>query len=374
MPWKEVSTMALRHEFVHLANQDGANVRELSRRFGISPTTAYKWLNRYDEQGSDGLRDQSRKPQNSPRQTDPAMERLVLELRKEHPAWGGRKLRARLIHQGIPDVPSASTITAILKRHDLIDPAQSPKHTRWQRFEREEPNELWQIDFKGHFPLQHGRCYPLTVLDDHSRYSLGVRACGNEREKTAWQQLEEIFRRHGLPQQITLDNGNPWRDLEGYSRFSVRLIRLGIRVSHSRPFHPQTQGKDERFHRTLKAELLQYRTLRSLQECQREFDRWRHVYNHERPHQGIGLAVPASRYRPSPRSYPQQLEPIEYGPDDIVRKVQSGGVVHLFNRTIKVGKAFRGYPVAIRPTLTDGVFTVYFCHQPIARLDVRNAK
>jgi len=180
MPWKEVSRMSQRREFVMLARAQGANMRALCRHFGISPTTGYKWLWRYRERNEDGLVDLPRRPYHSPFRTAAEVERTVLAAREAHPAWGARKLRAWLLAKGHEWMPSPSTITAILKRHGRIDPAEGLTHRPWQRFERQTPNELWQMDFKGHFPLTRGRCHPLTVLDDHSRFALGLQACGNE--------------------------------------------------------------------------------------------------------------------------------------------------------------------------------------------------
>jgi hypothetical protein len=170
-----------------------------------------------------------------------------------------------------------------------------------------------------------------------------------------------------------MDNGSPWgQDVDHpYTPLTVWLLRLGVGVSHGRPYHPQTQGKDERFHQTLKAEVLQGRLFRDLPDAQRAFDAWRPVYNFERPHEALGLATPSSRYRPSLHPFPETLPAIEYGPGDQVRKVQAGGEISWHRRTIKVGNAFRGYPVALRPTLVDGVWDVFFCRHQIKTLDLR---
>ncbi len=373
MPWEEVSIMSQKREFVTLAQSEEANIRELCRRFGISPTTGYKWLGRFRGGGTAGLAELARRPHRSPKRTAPEMERSVLQVRDAHPAWGGRKLRAWLLARGRQGVPSPSTITTILRRHGRIDPALSGQHRPWQRFEHAEPNQLWQMDFKGHFAVGEGRCHPLTVLDDHSRFALGLVACGNEMGQTVQEQLTSIFRRYGLPQRMVMDNGGPWgHDGEHpYTPLTVWLLRLGIAVSHGRPYHPQTQGKDERFHRTLKAEVLQGSVFRDLDQCQQVFDRWRGVYNFERPHEALNLAVPGSRYRVSQRPFPEELPPLEYGPEDQVRKVQAQGIIWVKGREYKVGKAFRGLPVAIRPTAAECVWNVYFLTHNIAQIDLR---
>jgi len=365
--------MSQRREFMSLFTQEEANRRELCRRFGISPTLGYRLLERYRGEGVAGLADRSRRPRHSPDQTPEAREAAVLAVRDAHSAWGGRKIRRRLLDLGEAEVPSASTITAILHRHQRIDAAEGAKHRAWERFERAAPNELWQMDFKGHFPLSQGRCHPLTVLDDHSRYALGLEACDNEQDVTVRGHLVALFRRYGLPFEMLMDNGSPWGDAGGqpFTIFTTWLMRLGIRVIHGRPYHPQTQGKDERFHRTLKAEVLDANSFCDLAAWQRAFDAWRQVYNHERPHEALGLASPGTLYRVSPRVFPDKLPAIEYGPGDIVRKVDSDGFISFKNRPWRVGKAFRGQPVALRPTSDDGVFSVHYCAQPIGKLDLR---
>lgn len=249
MPFKESTTMSQRLEFVLLASAENANIRPLCRRFSINPTTGYKWLRRYREAGADSLQDLSRKPLRFPGQTSPDLEQAVCLLRQQHPAWGGRKLRARLLALGHKHVPSPSTITAILRRNLLIDPIVSESHKPFIRFQHPKPNDLWQMDFKGDFPLRTGRCYPLTVIDDHSRFVLGLIACDNLRASTTQSALEGVFRRYGLPYRMTMDNGAPWGQVRGqhclWTQLTVWLLRLGIRASHSRPHHPQTQGKDE---------------------------------------------------------------------------------------------------------------------------------
>lgn len=362
--------MDLRREFVMLATADGANKAALCRRFGISRDIGHKWLRRW-RAGEQDCADRTRRPHRSPGQTPVLIEAAVLEVRRQHPCWGGRKIARRLQDLGIP-APAPSTVTAILRRHGLIDPAEASKHRPFTRFERAAPNELWQMDFKGHFAVAGGRCHPLTVLDDHARFALCLAACGNETTATVRAQLVTTFRRYGLPQAMLMDNGSPWGDTttDRWTPLTVWLLQLGVRVSHGRPYHPQTQGKEERFHRTLKAEVLQGRWFRDLADCQSAFDRWRQVYNLERPHQALDLAVPASRYRPSPRSFPEILPRIQYGSSDQVRRVQEGGWISFRGRAFRLPKAFRGHPVVLRPTVTDGIWDVVFAVERIAQINL----
>jgi len=377
MPWRDLSVEAQREEFVRLASSPGANKRALCRRFGISPDTGYKWLGRYAAAGRAGLADRARRPQSSPERTPAAVEAEVLRIRAaNNGAWGGRKIAAAMRRAGLRAVPSPSTITEILRRYGQLGGQAGEHPGPWQRFERAQPNELWQMDFKGHFALPAGRCHPLTVLDDHSRYAIGLEACANEQETSVRVRLSTIFRRYGLPFAMIMDNGSPWGE-GGYGRhtaFTAWLIRLGIHVSHGRPWHPQTCGKDERFHRSLKAEVLAGRSFRDLVHCQRAFDDWRLVYNHQRPHEALAMGVPAERYRVSPRPFPDTLPPIDYAPGDIIRRVQDGGRISFTNRIWRIGKAFAGQTIALRPTAQDGSFSVHFCAQRIGSIDLRDPR
>jgi transposase InsO family protein len=376
MPWSEVTLMSLREEFVRLASQPGVNRRELCRRFQISPRVGYKWLQRYAQAGVSGLEDRSRRPHHSPARTAAEMEAAVIRERlNSDGCWGGRKLGRVLSDQGVSEVPAPSTITGILRRHGLLNLQLSAQPRIWQCFEREAPNQLWQMDFKGHFALLKGRCHPLTVLDDHSRFALAVRACGDERVETVKSALREVFERYGLPAQMLMDNGPPWGGADHpFTELSLWLIRLGITVTHGRPRHPQTQGKNERFNRTLKLEVVRRCTLSTLAQCQRRFDEFRDRYNLVRPHQALNLDTPASRYRPSPVPFPKYLAPIEYPCDAIVRKVQAGGWLSYRGLSFRVSKALRGHPVALRPCAPDGRLEVYFCHQAVAVIDLNGAR
>lgn len=376
MTWNTKNTMELREEFVRLANQEGANRRELCRRFGISPQTAYKWLARYAVDGVAGLADRSRRPHHSPDITSDAIEAQVVALRNQHPAWGGRKISRRLLDLGLPAV-APSTVSTILHRHRLIAPR--PESSRpWQRFEHEAPNALWQADFKGNFLTLQGRCWPLTMLDDHSRYSLVLHACGDTRSDNVRAHFEAVFRRYGLPVRMNFDNGSPWgspAQTGQVTEFGLWLIRLGIRVSHSRPYHPQTNGKEERFHRSLKAEVLNGRSFNHLGDVQSAFDRWRQVYNHERPHEALQMQTPISRYRPSPRAFPDVLPPIEYGLDDEIIRVTWNGELRFRGQRYKLSSALNRHDVAVRPRPTeDGVFDVFFAHHRCFIIDLNPAR
>ena len=368
MPWRKASIMSQRLEVVtFLQASGGPGVTELCRRFGVSRKTAYKWLARY-RAGDRELADRSRRPACSPRRCADAVEQRVVELRRTHPAWGPRKLRQDLLNDS-QAAPAASTIGRILHRHGLIATDAWQKHTAYQRFEYPEPNDLWQMDFKGYFTtLKQGKCHPLCVLDDHSRYALGVRACANEESGTVQEQLTALFQTYGLPAGMLADNGSAWSK---QTKLAVWLMRLGLRVLHGRPSHPQTQGKLERFNRTLKAEAIGCLRFEDLRACQKRFDLWKEEYNHRRPHEALNLATPATRYRPSPRAFPATLPAIEYGPGDQVLIVNGTGFIGYAGRRWMIGQAYCSLPVGLRPTPNDAVKAIYFCQQKVAEINLK---
>ena len=371
MPWHEVSVMEQREEFVRLASLEGANRRELCRRFGIHPDTGYKWLRRRVAGGGE-LADHSRRPHHSPNQTAPEMEAKLLAIRDAHPAWGARKLAACLKRENIAP-PAASTVHAILKRNDRVSETAG-QGTAFTRFEREAPNQLWQMDFKGWVKMTDGRpLHPLTVVDDHSRYLVCLKACAEQTEATVRRHLEGVFRHHGVPATMYVDNGSPWGGGPDHrwTRFGVWLLKMGVWMTHSRPYRPQGRGKNERLHRTLKREAMSLRCFAGIDEAQRAFDAWRPIYNEERPHEGLGMAVPADRYRPSPRPMPARPMEPEYGAGEIVRKVgTTKAYISFKGRAWPVGQAFFGERLAIRPDVTDGRYGIYFGSFRIGEIDL----
>jgi len=370
MPWREVSIMEQRREFVELTMQEGANRRELCRRFGIHPDTGYKWLGRWLAERE--LADRSRRPHSSPRQTAPSIEGHILAIRDEHPAWGARKI-ARCLRRGGIERPALSTVHAILRRNGrIVPPPGGP--VAYQRFEKAAPNLLWQMDFKGHVALADGsRCHPLTVIDDHSRYDVGLEACADEQGSTVQNRLQRIFRRYGLPEAFFVDNGGPWGDSSGqcWTKLAVWLLKLGIDVLHSRPYHPQSRGKNERFHRTLKAEVFAFQRFHTLAEVQRAFDAWRVIYNFERPHEALDQEVPSSRYRPSSRAMPDRLPQPDYDEREVVRTVgTTKAYISFKGRHCKLPQAFCGERVAVRSLASDGQYGVFFGAHQIASIDL----
>ncbi|MFN7843836.1 MAG: DDE-type integrase/transposase/recombinase, partial [Pirellula sp.] len=236
--------MSQRREFLDLAKVSGANITLLCKRFGISRKTGYKWINRVQETSC--IEDQSRRPNYSPIQTSKEIEKRVLKVREENPTWGGRKLRNRLLAIGVKSPPSASTITEILRRHGLLRETDGVGKN-FKRFEHDSPNAMWQMDFKGEFALSSKQyCYPLTLLDDHSRFSFCIDARGNQQGQTVRQSLEKTFGQYGMPFAIYVDNGTPWGNNSGifaHTRVSIWLMRHDIQIIHGKPYHPQGRRK-----------------------------------------------------------------------------------------------------------------------------------
>jgi transposase InsO family protein len=374
MAWQVTTVLDERRALIRAVSEGGESMTIAARSAGVSRPTAYKWLERWRREGEPGLEDRSRRPRTSPRRTDVEMEARVCELRQQHPAWGGRKLHHRLLALGTKGVPSPSAITDILRRNGLLTPDRRLKRD-WQRFEAEQPNQIWQMDFKGDFALPPGRCYPLTVLDDHSRFNLCLQACVDQRTETVKSQLIPVFATHGLPEVILVDNGPPWGSAympQPHTQFTAWLISYGITVRHGRPYHPQTRGKDERFHRSLGLEVLRQREWLDLSHVQTAFDSWRHVYNQERPHEALAYNVPSTRYRPSARAFSSKPPEPQYHDGDEKRRVQAKGEIYFKGRVLRVGTAFTGQTVALRAAQEDGRWDVYFYQQRVSQVDLRS--
>lgn len=372
MSWQETDKVTLRKEFVLQAIKEGSNISQLCKAYRVSRKTGYKWINRFHECGSKGLIDQPTLPNYSPRKISKAMVKNIIEIRQKHPRWGARKIQVILFRNKIKDVPAPSTIHKVLLKEGYLTPTRKTK-LHLSRFEHEAPNHLWQADFKGHFAYEKGRCHPLTILDDHSRFSVMLKACKNEQGVTVKPIFIEAFQRYGLPDRINFDNGNPWGslyDCARYTTLSKWIIRLGVKVSYSPPGTPQINGKDERFHRTLKTELLDFHYFKNISHIQKHFNEWRETYNLERPHEGIGMQVPSDRYHQSYRLYPQVLPEIEYSNDYKIKYPDMRGRLSFHGKQVFVGIPFAKEPLGIRETNKKGVFQIYFSHQKLGEIDL----
>ena len=370
MPWDSSNETDLREEFVREVREGEANVSALCRAYGISRKTGYKWLKRA-EQGM-SLANESRTPKRITGKTETRMEELIVKSRKEHPSWGPKKLRRWLENKGYEKLPCKNTIAKILKRNGQIDPAESIKHSPWHRYERAEPNDLWQMDFKGDFMLGNGeRCYPLTILDDHSRYSLCLQGCNNFRFENFQPIFTRVLEEYGLAKAILCDNGKPWGDSKVCCTvFDVWMMQLGILPIHGKPLHPQTQGKEERFHRTMDVELLNGQIYQDLNHAQPVFDAWRWTYNNERPHEALGLDCPAKHYDPSDRRLPQKLSEPIYDSGMTLCRVNYKGYVSVNRKRYYLSEALVGKFLAIVPLANDFIVLQYGNFE-IAKIDLQ---
>lgn len=361
-----------REAFVGEVKAGEKSKSQLCREYGITRVTGDKWLKRFDN--GEGLDDRSRAPFHVANKTPPEKEARVLAVRKAHPAWGPRKIRQYLVNQGEHGVPSKSAIGNILNRNDCISEAASKAATPYKRFQKERCNEMWQADFKGHFAMKDGnRCHPLTVLDDSSRFSLCVDAKENERRFGVMESFERLFDENGLPDAILCDHGNPWGNSQttGYTMFEVWLMEYGILPIHGRIMHPQTQGKEERFHRTMDVELLKLIEIDNIRHAQECFDRFRSCYNNERPHEALNMGVPAAFYHPSLRSKPNKIVGWEYQLGHMPRKVKSSGYLTFGNQGYFLSEAFGGKTVAVGESSLDNCINVYYRDFRIARINVK---
>ncbi len=377
MPWIQTDPMNQRTRFV-LAYEDGLySMTELCERFGVSRKTGYKWLHRYLEQGLDGLKDQSRAPHHCPHQTPACIEELLVEARRSHPRWGPRKL-IDYLRPRHPAViwPAASTVGALLKRHGLVKGKRrrrKTKHPGAGTLVTTAPNQVWGADFKGEFRMRNGQyCYPLTVTDAHSRYLLACQGLPSTRQKGAFEVFEDLFKQMGLPLAIRTDNGPPFatRALCGLSRLNVWWIKLGIVHQRIEPGKPQQNARHERMHRTLKAETCRPPE-REMTTQQGRFDAFRWEFNHERPHEALGGAVPASVYVPSARAFPAQLPEPGYLGHYEVRQVSTAGMFRFKQRQVFISQTLARERIALEE-VADGLWSVYFYDVLLARLDERD--
>jgi len=317
--------MEQRIEFVVQALQLDANISVLCKEHGISRSTGYRWLNRYHRSDSLlGIRELSRRPHSSPMRASSAVEREVISLRLTYD-WGGKKIARLLFDRGI-DI-SVSTVNRIIKRNGLIRPYRSHRPAT-KRFERDHSNQLWQMDFKGDYRLEQGICYPLSILDDHSRFAVGLYASSDQLGTTVYHNLLKTFECYGVPVAMLMDHGIPWwgnSNHHGLTRLSVMLIKQGIKLYFSGIRHPQTQGKVERFHRTLKHALWYRGEPKTLEGFSKALADFRQEYNHFRPHEALGMAVPAHRYQSGTKAYNPTPPEWEYPEGAVVKRLNKQG-------------------------------------------------
>ena len=367
MPWENKTVEDKRKEFVDAASQT-KNFSQLCREYGITRKTGYKWLDRWTD--GEGLSDKSRRPLSQPNRTSIEVEERILQLRAENPGWGARTLKIVLENAGYTDIPCAKTVNNILNRYGCILPEESEKRKHIIRFEKEHCNEMWQADFKGDFLMKNGqRCFPLDILDDHSRFLILISPTETTKEVVI-PAFTRAFREYGLPDAVLCDNGPQFAGFNGgYNRFEKWLMDLDILPIHERIKHPQTQGKIERFHRTLKDELLRHKTFSDLQDADRQMQEFREKYNYVRPHDALGSTCPGIVYEPSKRAYPATIKPYVYSGEFRVRKVNNWGFLRYDKFQIFLSQTMANEYLEFRPNPLGDSFDICYRNFKIACCD-----
>jgi transposase InsO family protein len=380
MPWREMSPMEQRLEFLREYDTGLFTMSELATQYGISRKTAYKWLERYEAEGAFGLADRSRRPHHSPQATEPELVDALIAQRRRHPRWGAKKLLA-VVKRRDPDAawPARSTVCDLLRRHGFV----TSRRRRHQAGGSERApltpitaaNQSWTTDFKGEFRTRDGvYCYPLTVRDGFSRFVLRCDALLGRTSEATQQRFARAFAEYGLPERIRSDNGGPFAGtgLAGLSRLAVWWMRLGIVPERTAPGHPEQNGSHEQFHAVLKAETTRPPSINARGQ-QWRFARFCREYNYERPHEALQDAVPASCYQPSPRVLPRRLPRIEYPGHFEIRRTATNGCVSWRDRPLFVSEALAGECVGFEE-VDDGLWTLYFATIALGRYDERHGR
>lgn len=371
MPWESRTVEDLRKEFV-LAEKECNNFSSLCREFGITRRTGYKWKERY--QNGEALSDLSRKPTTIANKTPVDTEALIVSLRIENPGWGAKKLKEVLERQGHA-IPSVKTVNNILHRYGCILPEESAKHKAYIRFEKEHCNEMWQTDFKGEFKMaDNNYCFPLNIFDDHSRFAIKI-VPSLTTANIVIPTFRSAFEEFGLPNSILSDNGAQFAGFrQGYTQFEKWLMNHDVLPIHGRIKHPQTQGKIERFHRTMKNELLKYTVIHNIDDANNQFRMWRDKYNTLRPHEALGMKRPADVYVPSNRSYTDAVYSYEYGGQYHVLKVNNWGYVRFNGWQIYLSETMINEHIEFRPNPLGDSFVVCYRNFKIAEFSSLNGK
>ena len=372
MPWECRTVEDQRREFAQAAMYC-SNFSALCREFGITRRTGQKWVDRYRD--FQPLTDRSRRPHTSPTKTSEDVERLILDVRADNPGWGARTIRDVLLQEGHKNIPCAKTVNNILNRYGCISPEESQKRQPFTRFQKDLCNQMWQADFKGEFRMEDGRyCYPLDILDDHSRFAIRV-APRLSTANVVIPVFAEAFREFGLPDSILSDNGAQFAGFrKGYTQFERWLMDLDILPIHGRIKHPQTQGKIERFHRTMKQELLNHTTIVNIEDAENKFCIWRDKYNNIRPHEALGMKRPGDVYEPSQRQYSETIKKYEYGGEHHVIKVNSWGYVRFDKWQVYLSETMIDQHIEFRPSPNGETFVACYRNFKIAEFDTEDGQ
>ena len=379
MPWKETGPMNERMQFIGQWLSEDYTISELARGYGVSRKTAYKWIERYRSEGPEGLREKSRAAKYHPNQTPSELVADIVKEKKAHRRWGPKKIAARL-RKNYPEKewPAVSTVGNWLKKNGLVEPRKRRRQVppyQEALISCDAANQLWSADYKGEFRMGDSKyCYPLTISDNYSRYLLACEGLYGPRYQESQEVFEKVFREYGLPEAIRTDNGTPFagNGKTGLSRLSVWWIKLGIHPERIRKGCPQENGRHERMHQTLKAATTKPPG-GDMEQQQEFFDEFCLEYNEERPHEGLDMNVPTSKYSNSNRPYPKQIPPVDYDLEYTVRSVRSNGEIKYGGEMYYLSDVLAGEKVGLKEK-EDGQQVIFFSYLPVAILDLRAKK
>ena len=372
MPWECRTVEDQRREFAQAA-MNCNNFSALCREYGITRRTGQKWKERYES--FQPLTDRSRRPHTTPSRTPEEVELLILAVRAENPGWGAKTIHSVLTKEGHKNIPCVKTVNNILHRYGCISQEESQKRQPFTRFEKEKCNVMWQTDFKGEFQMDDSNyCYPLTILDDHSRFSLKI-APRLSTTNVVIPVFTEVFREYGMPDSILSDNGAQFAGFKkGYTQFERWLMDLDILPIHGRIKHPQTQGKIERFHRTMKQELLNHTNIADIRDAQNKFNLWRDKYNNIRPHEALGMKTPGEVYEPSQKQFIDEIRKYEYGGEYHVIKVNSWGYVRFDKWQVYLSETMIDQHIEFRASPDGESFIACYRNFKIAEFDTEDGQ
>jgi putative transposase len=377
MPWLETAPMEQRERFIRDERLALYAMTELCERYGISRKTGYKWLDRFDAGGRAGLSDRSRAPHRCPHRITDHVAQLICLARHQHPSWGPEKL-LQWLGPRHPDIelPAVSTAGDLLARKGLVKKRRRRRphlHPGVVPAVTTQPNDLWTADFKGQFRTRDGiYCYPLTIADQHTRFLMACHGLLSTKGHGVRPVFDRLFREYGLPRAIRTDNGVPFATtgIHGFSQLNVWWLRLGIQHQRILPGQPQQNGAHERMHKTLKGDAIRPPRA-TLAAQQRAFNRFRGVYNTERPHKFLRGRTPGSLYRPSTRAYTGELPPIEYPGHFLVKRITNAGTFRFKKRLLFIANALKQHTIGLEE-IADGIWSIHFCRVLVGRLDERD--
>ena len=371
MPWESKSVEEVRKEFVEAA-KDSDNFSSLCREFGITRKTGYKWVERYEQ--NETLSDRSRKPLLIANKTPADIEQIIVDTRTEQPGWGAKKIKRVLENEGL-DMPCTKTVNNILNRYGCISKEESLKHKPFIRFEKNCCNDMFQTDFKGEFKMQDGNyCFPLDIIDDYSRFALCVEPSLSS-SNFVLPTFKRIFDEYGMPNSILSDNGAQFAGFrQGFTQFEKWLMNHDVLPIHGRIKHPQTQGKVERFHRTMNQELLKHYTPKDINDAKRVLNEWKNIYNNIRPHEALGMKTPAEVYTKSSKKYIDKVKPYEYDGNYHVLKVNSWGYVRFDKWQVYLSETMIDEYIEFRPNPHGDSFIACYRNFAVAEFDSISGK